>query len=473
MRASCTSPAPTTSRLTWRLCLVGSAFTSMLLLGCRGGFSGRDGGQGACPTADAGVLRIPGVAAVKVEPTTDGSLLVLSESVNSIVPGRRILSKMTWRGELTFQYVGGIPLDNVIDFAQHPSGEISVALAQESMYSLVRLSPSGQALHRTDIEDVLLEFDPQLIGYKWPEAMDTIRVRAMGEEAVVAARSIANEAILLRYGYSQDGGFLQRWRTLVEPAMTYRWTVTTASFDALEQDTGRFGVFLDLDEGGNAYVAIPASERVVLQHNERLGDTLQWKDATRLLFGDLILTRVSPEGQRVFTRLVGSEREDEFHGLRVMGGSVFLVGRTRVDEDPGNLYDGLIASYDKESGEPRFIQALPFDRGDVLYDLAFGQDGNLIAVGSCGWTQNPQGASVSEASQKLLFLLDREGGVVERKTLPEGPRHNLLRSVTTDGGSVITGGFENGPGTHSGDQDSTQIKADLFVAKIPLDGPAR
>ena len=107
------------------------------------------------------------------------------------------------------------------------------------------------------------------------------------------------------------------------------------------------------------------------------------------------------------------------------------------------------------------------DRGDVLYDLAFGQDGSLIAVGSCGWTQNPQGASVSEASQKLLVLLDREGGVVERKTLPEGPRHNLLRSVAADSdGAAIVGGFENGPGTHSGDQDPTLIKADLFVTRM-------
>jgi hypothetical protein len=47
-------------------------------------------------------------------------------------------------------------------------------------------------------------------------------------------------------------------------------------------------------------------------------------------------------------------------------------------------------------------------------------------------------------------------------------RHDHLRSVLATESKVWAGGMTNGPGTHSGDDDPSLIRADPFVATLIL-----
>jgi hypothetical protein len=91
------------------------------------------------------------------------------------------------------------------------------------------------------------------------------------------------------------------------------------------------------------------------------------------------------------------------------------------------------------------------DRGDVLFDVAALPSGRYLALGTTGHIQNPDGASISEAAQPLLVLLNTDGSVAQNLGYIGGARHNQLTTIASLNGRWLLGGMINGPGTHSGD----------------------
>jgi len=64
----------------------------------------------------------------------------------------------------------------------------------------------------------------------------------------------------------------------------------------------------------------------------------------------------------------------------------------------------------------------------------------------------------------LAVFIDENGTVTSTIVLPQGPRHNQIRSVVILNEEwLLFGGFDNAPGTHSGDEDASLIKADAFL----------
>jgi hypothetical protein len=112
------------------------------------------------------------------------------------------------------------------------------------------------------------------------------------------------------------------------------------------------------------------------------------------------------------------------------------------------------------------------DRGDALFDAVDLPSGRYLALGTTGYVQNPSGASISEETQPLLVLLDRNGAVLERLMFPDGPRQDQLRTIVSLHDRWLIGGMRNGPGTHSGDTQRQLINADGYVlemAGLPID----
>jgi hypothetical protein len=103
------------------------------------------------------------------------------------------------------------------------------------------------------------------------------------------------------------------------------------------------------------------------------------------------------------------------------------------------------------------------DRGDVLFDVATLPSGRYLALGTTGYVQNPSGASISEAAQPLLALLNADGSLAQNLGYPGGTRHNQLTTIAPLNGGWIVGGMINGPGTHSGDANRDLIAADGFL----------
>ena len=77
--------------------------------------------------------------------------------------------------------------------------------------------------------------------------------------------------------------------------------------------------------------------------------------------------------------------------------------------------------------------------------------------------QNPSGASISEAAQPLLVLLNGDGSLAQNLVCVGGARHNQLTTIAPLNGRWLLGGMINGPGTHSGDADRALIVADGFL----------
>lgn len=103
------------------------------------------------------------------------------------------------------------------------------------------------------------------------------------------------------------------------------------------------------------------------------------------------------------------------------------------------------------------------DRGDVLFDVAALPSGRFLALGTTGYVQNPSGASISEAAQPLLVLLNADGSLAQNLGFIGGARHNQLTTIAPLNGHWILGGMINGPGTHSGDANRELIVADGFL----------
>lgn len=112
------------------------------------------------------------------------------------------------------------------------------------------------------------------------------------------------------------------------------------------------------------------------------------------------------------------------------------------------------------------------DRGDVLFDVAALPGGRYVGVGTAGYTQNPSGASISEAAQPLLVLLNTDGSLARNLGFAGGLRHNQIDTVASFNGQWLVGGMTNGPGTHSGDSQPALIVADGFL-RVDPDIPAQ
>lgn len=86
-----------------------------------------------------------------------------------------------------------------------------------------------------------------------------------------------------------------------------------------------------------------------------------------------------------------------------------------------------------------------------------------VNFNATGYVQNPTGASISEAAQPLLALLNSDGSLAQNLGFTGGARHNQLSTVASLDGRWLLGGMVNGPGTHSGDVQRQLIVADGFL----------
>ena len=104
----------------------------------------------------------------------------------------------------------------------------------------------------------------------------------------------------------------------------------------------------------------------------------------------------------------------------------------------------------------------------MLFDIAPFAGGRFLVAGAAGYSENPNGASVSEQTTPLLALLEANGALAQRIDVSAGARQNQLRSIAARGNDWLIGGLVNGPGTHSGDGNPALITADGFVREISI-----
>lgn len=258
------------------------------------------------------------------------------------------------------------------------------------------------------------------------------------------------------------------WSELIEPNQDISGKgMTGGSYDTFEQLAHPYMVFLDLDEDGNAYVAVPALySSSIYWHNQHFGENLSHLGESFVSSGletDALVTKVSHAGERMYTVVAGSVDPDECYGIKANSSSFYLYGRTgKPTSTVGYQWDAYVSKYSSDTGSPVFVQSIDIDNSEIIYDIAETNTGDLIMVGSTGWSQNPLGYSVSGTARKLVAIIDNSGNFVEEIDVASGLRHNQARSIIYNNDRIWIGGWENGPGTHTGDNDPSLVFADAF-----------
>ncbi len=220
------------------------------------------------------------------------------------------------------------------------------------------------------------------------------------------------------------------------------------SYDSFQQLSGRYKIYLDIDADENIYIGLPISKGFYVNNT--------------------LISKISPEGNILYTISTGDEMDFEttMQDFKVFDNQIVITGRRLANEDSdSNDWNPYIVMHDTETGNEVFSQNYTLAGNEIFFSLGYDiVSKKIYAGGSAGWSQNPNGASVTANGNKILVKVDNSMGAIENElTLTNGPRQNQIRSVQVVDDFLIIAGWENGPGTHSGDSDKSLIFADGFM----------
>ncbi|HEX6767106.1 MAG TPA: hypothetical protein VF103_16530 [Polyangiaceae bacterium] len=439
--------------------------------GAGDGDDGTTGGAGGRDDDDAQRVLVPNWSVRKRLRFAQGGDFVLEEVLQTFAEGAAAPSRIR---ELTVDAntarVWTPPVGTYIaDFCRHASGEFSAVLVGESKtISVARLSSGLTSLAVEEIHDPAVATDPHAAGTGVTDlrgggfGTDPARIGASGETAVVAVNSSLNSVIAYRLGF-EAGVWSAPARSLLEPPAHLTLSLPIGgSFDTFGAMAAWFRPLLDVDEAGNVFVAIWAGKERIPGHVEVFHDGLAPLPGDANLpvaHADILLTKMSPNGTRLWSRVVGTEHEDEPYALRASHGFVAIVGRSR--RFPGfdnSIWDALL-SVTKSDGELVGTRTLPLNASGILLAVDGLPSGGFLLGGSDGWSQNPEGLSVSSYGTKLLLEVRAFDAAPIRHPLEAGPRHNEVRAVLAEPSKFWFAGHEDGPIMHTGDADTREIRA--------------
>ncbi len=417
------------------------------------------------------------MAVIKVQNGAQGVTL-MSEKVTSLLESgpERSITLLDNSGAASGRYSApsGWAL---IDFTQHPSGEISAVLATARTVRLVRLDRSAVVRNDFALTDVQAPNDPfydnggvRDDGSLLPVVTrDAVRVAAIGENLAVALRTGRNAVVAYRFDYTEATSYTRIWRTLVEPGLTmFALGITSGSFDVFGALENHWHVHVDADAAGNVAVAVIGRQFI----DPLFGVHADFfKEPTGVTTG-LLVTRVAPDGQRLGSTVIDTVQTSELYGLRLNGDDIALVGRVFSEvRGDGTGWNAYAAHVGRASGALLSYRVIDLDRGEVLFDIAPLAQGRFLVAGAAGYSQNPTGASISEQTTPLLAVLEPDGTLKQRNDVVAGARQNQLRSLAARNSSWLVGGMVNGPGTHSGDGNPALIVADGFLHEMTISVP--
>ena len=364
------------------------------------------------------------------------------------------------------------PVWSVVDFAVHPSGDISAILTTAREVRIVRLDPNGSIRSDQLFLDGSAPTDPFFNyagGIKDDNALqpalmhDAARLAALGESLAVVLRTGRNAIVAYRLDPDESGTYRLAWRTLVEPGSSILGEgITSGSFDVFGQLENHLRIYVDVDVDSPATLAVGVVNAPMLNFTFR-AHAEYFSEPIAASMGVLLTRVASADGRRLGSTVIDTHDRAELHGVRSTPRGFVLVGRVlselRSDGTGWNAFTGFVG----RDGTPGPYGVVDVDRGDVLFDVAALPSGRYLALGTTGYVQNPSGASISEAVQPLLVLLNTDGSLAQNLGYIGGARHNQLTTIASLNGRWLLGGMINGPGTHSGDADRELIVADGFL----------
>jgi hypothetical protein len=451
---------PTSGVLGASLCLAVS-----LLVGCDD-----SAGPEERPVIKPVKLSLSGVTVTKMR-TAGNAIILLEERLTSIFEDgpQRTLALLQSDGKPIQSYIPPAGW-SVVDFAVHPSGDISAVLTTAQQVRIVRLDSNGSIRSEQPFLDPAAATDAYFNygggitddnALQPPLMHDAARLVPLGESLALVLRTGRNAIVAYRLNPDLNGEYQRAWRTLIEPGSSIFFLgITSGSFDVFGQLKNHGSIFADTDMDGTLAIGVvdaPMYNFTFRAHTE------YFKEPIAASIG-VSLTRVaSTDGRRLGSIAIDTHDRAELHGLRAVPRGFMLVGRVlsevRSDGTGWNAFTAFVG----RDGTPGPYSVVDVDRGDVFFDIAALPSGRYLALGTTGYAQNPSGESISEAAQPLLASLNNDGSLAQNLAYVGGLRHNQLTTIAPLNGHWLLGGMTNGPGTHSGDAQRELIVADGFL----------
>ncbi len=447
------------------------------------------------PTIDpSDELRLPGFAVVKLRVGAQGSVALVEKPTSCESMPALPVRQLRWFLHLSDAdfYGSYVPAadEQLLDFALHPSGEVTAVAAGADAYRLLRFDASGTLRATTLLadpdaaNDPFIDFSgpsapPPLPGFAPRATVDAARLAPLGEDVAVVTRTGIDTVVAFGYDIESSGTLTRRFRTVIEAGIVLIPVgisgATAGTVDTFGQLDNAFHVFIDAAADGAGFTVAVAetaftTPMVVAGHRSHFHENL-WRrpgGGIKSQWG-AVLTRLDREGQRVVSMYVDAPVEAELQGLRTVGDATYVLGRMQT-QSGADGWDAYAAAVDSASLQLRWFTPVDVEAGDVLFDVAAAGAERLVAVGATRYTQNPSGFSISEAAPLAIFLARGDGAPGARLDIPVGPHHNELRSIVEvdPGRALRLGGFDDGPATHSAEGDPSRMSADGFLRTLRL-----
>lgn len=334
----------------------------------------------------------------------------------------------------------------LIDVAVHPSGELTVLEASDDGWHVVRVGRFGTPIGAKQIHSSIERV-----------THDSGRLVADGEGVFVGVRIEDHSVSAYRATWDATGFTVGAGTLIVPPHFMTPVGLHGGSYDTFGQLSAHYGVFVGVDGDGVGYVGVSHQRlengAMVKAHAKTFGEMLvtdpDWLDA--------FVTRVNASGARMGTTVVGTPNDEQLYALRAGRHGAYALGRSERWNAQGTGFDALVAHVD--AAGTANVRIFDVADGDIAFDVLEQAEGSLVVVGASGYSQNPNGASVSEAASAFARVLGSDG-TTRAISLPTSARHNQGRCVLPGpNGQFVIGGMLDGPGTHSADGDRSLLRA--------------
>ncbi len=229
-----------------------------LLVGCAG--------PKETPAIKTVNLSLSGLTVTKVR-AANNAIILLEQRLTSIFEDgpQRTLAILQSDGQPIQSYMPPAGW-SIVDFAVHPSGDISAILTTAREVRIVRLDSNGSIRSDQPFLDPAAAIDPYFDyagGIKDDDALqpalmhDAARLAPLGESLAVVLRTGRNAIVAYRLDPDVSGAYQRAWRTLIEPGSSIFFLgITSGSFDVFGQLENHLSIFVDIDTDATLAIGV-------------------------------------------------------------------------------------------------------------------------------------------------------------------------------------------------------------------------
>ena len=185
---------------------------------------------------------------------------------------------------------------------------------------------------------------------------------------------------------------------------------------------------------------------------------------------DILLNAYDVAGHKLYSGIVGTLNDDLAAGIVSNGDAIFVAADIKV-ERPTSVRDFQrdiwLSAFDTKLKKTIWAKEIDIRNEDSVESLALINGLYLALGGSTDWLQVPT-RSIVKHGDAFILLADLDGVVKGKKVFGTSRHDNVASIVDLGSERLLAGGSKDGPITHDGDSDKSQLHRFGFVDAFSL-----